>query len=443
MEYRIVEIFTSERAKWHGRPLYQAVVEQVNDLKIAARTMVTRGIEGSYENGEMVTGRLEVLSFNLPIRVSIILPARELDPVLSMVQGMVTDDGILAVRDLEVIAHKTRSLLLPRHVRVRAIMTPAPKKVGGSAPLDEVARLLLSSTFTGLPVVDDENRPAGVISQGDLIYKAGMPMRLGLLARAENGRTAAVLAALSARRADEIMTRPAVVIDQDQPVTVAVDLMLTSHVKRLVVIDGTGRLSGILSRVDVFRAGIRASPDWREIQKQSIQVANLRTVAGIKRRDIVTVLPDAPVDEVLRLIDCHDIQRVCVVDQEGRFRGLISDRDLLIAFADRHPGIWDYFAGKLPFTRQHRRQSELLEHLAARTAADVMKTDIVTVTEETPIEEAVRLMLEHAIKRLPVVDGEGRFQGMISRDSLLRAGFASNGTGQVGRGEVGTGGRGR
>ncbi|MDA8116764.1 MAG: DUF190 domain-containing protein [Actinomycetota bacterium] len=428
MEYKIVEIFTSEEAKWDGRPLYQAVVEQVIELRVAARTMVTRGIEGSYENGEIVTGRLEVLSYNLPMRISIILPARELDQVLPIVREMVID-GILAVRDLEVIAHQTKSLPLPRNTRVRTIMTPAPKRVGRGTPLDEVARLLLSSTFTGLPVVDEENRPVGVISQGDLIHKAGMPVRLGLLARAENGRTDAVLAALHAKRAEEIMTRPAVAIAEDQPVTAAVGLMLSNHVKRLLVVDGAGKLTGILSRVDVFRAGLRESPDWGEFQKQSIQVADLRTVADIERRDIVTVLPDAPVDEVLRLIDCHDIQRVCVVDREGKLLGLISDRDLLIAFADRHPGIWDYFAGKLPFTEQHRRQSELLEHLAAKTAADVMKTDIVTVAEETPIEEAVRLMLEHAIKRLPVIDREGKFKGMISRDSLLRAGFASNGTG--------------
>ncbi|MDA8164442.1 MAG: CBS domain-containing protein [Desulfobacteraceae bacterium] len=358
------------------------------------------------------------------MRISIILPAGELGHVLSAVQEMMAD-GIVAVRDLEVVAHKTRGQLLSRSTRVRAIMTPSPKKVGVNTPLDEVARLLLSSTFTGLPVVNEENRPVGVITQGDLIYKAGIPMRLGLLARAENGRTSAVLEALGARRADEIMTRPAVVINQDKPLTEAVNLMLARNVKRLPVVDEVGELTGILSRVDVFRTVVRECPDWRSFQRQSIQVAGLRTVADIERRDVATVLPNTPVDEVVHVIDCHDIQRVCVVDREGRFLGLITDRDLLIGFADRHPGIWDYFAGKIPFTDQHRLQTELREHLAARTAADVMKTKIVTVQEETSIEEAVRLMIEHAIKRLPVVDAEGKFKGMISRDSLLRTGFAS------------------
>ena len=53
------------------------------------------------------------------------------------------------------------------------------------------------------------------------------------------------------------------------------------------------------------------------------------------RRDTPTVFPETPVEEVIRLIDCNDIQRVCVVDKEGYFLGLISDRDLLAAFSDR------------------------------------------------------------------------------------------------------------
>jgi CBS domain-containing protein len=52
-----------------------------------------------------------------------------------------------------------------------------------------------------------------------------------------------------------------------------------------------------------------------------------------------------------------------------------------------------------------------------------MRTGLITVTEETRIEDAIRLMTQHGIKRLPVVDESGVFRGMVSRDSLLRAGL--------------------
>lgn len=423
-QYKKIEIFTSEEARWQGQPLYDAVVQFVHDLKIAARCLVTRGIGGSYESGEIATGRIEVLSYNMPVRITIIAPAVESERILSKAAEMVTD-GIVAVQDLSVISHKTRGLLIPRDTRVRDLMTPAPQRVNLDTSLAEVARLLLSSTFTGLPVVDQENRPVGVISQGDLIYKAGMPMRLGLLAESDREKVSAMLSALEPRQAKEVMTQPAVTIEQDKLVTEAVNLMLTKQVKRLPVVDAAGSLVGILSRVDVFRSIMRESPDWQAFQEQSIAVEDLRFVSDIMRRDTPTVFPDTPVEEVIRLIDSNDIQRVCVVDQAGHFLGLISDRDLLIAFSERHPGIWDYFVSKIPFTERGRRHKHLQRHLELKTAGEVMNKNIITVQEDAPINEAIRLMLDRAIKRLPVVDAQGKYQGMVSRDALLRAGFAS------------------
>jgi CBS domain-containing protein len=419
LQYKKIEIFTSEQARWEGRPLYDAVIQFVHDLKIAARCLVTRGIEGSYETGEIATGRLEVLSYNMPLQITIIAPAVEADKIISRVEVMVTD-GIVAWEDLNVISHKTHGFLIPKATRVRDIMTRQPKKVSTETPLDEVARLLLSSTFTGVPVVDQENRPVGVISQGDLIYKAGLPVRLGLLAESDQQNVSLVLEKLAPKKAKEVMNQPAVTIEQDKLVTDAVNLMLKKQVKRLPVTDADGKLAGILSRLDVFHTILRECPDWRAFQKQQITV-NLRFVSDIMRRDTMTVLPDTPIEEVIRLIDCNDIQRVSVVDNEGRFLGLISDRDLLGAFSNRTAGLWNYLMSRISSPGGER----LGEDLRYKTAGEIMNTKIFTVQEDAPIDEAIRLMLDKAIKRLPVVDAQGKFKGMISRDALLRAGFIS------------------
>ena len=220
--YKLIEIFTDEEARWQGEPLPSAIIQYIRDLKIAARCLVTRGIAGFYESGEIATSSLEVLSYNMPVWITIILPAYESDRVVAEMSQMVTN-GIVAVQDLDVVSHRTRGLLMPRQTRVREVMVADPKKVYPDTPLDDVARLLLSSTFTGLPVVDAENRPVGVISQSDLIYKAGMPMRLGLLAESERNKVSAVLESLASKKAKEVMTRPAIMIGQDKLVTEAVD----------------------------------------------------------------------------------------------------------------------------------------------------------------------------------------------------------------------------
>ena len=304
-------------------------------------------------------------------------------------------------------------------------MTASPEKVHTSTRLSDVANILLSSTFTGVPVVDEKDRPVGVIAQGDLIYKAKMPLRLGPLIGKDPSKTDEILNALGDKIAGDIMSKPAIIIEQSQPATAAVDLMLEKHVKRLPVVNASGNLVGIVSRLDIFQTIVRECPDWRAFQDKSIDVKNLKYVSDITRSDICTVLPDTPVDEVIQVIDRNDIERVCVVDKEGLFLGMISDRNLLIAFVDRHPGIWDYLTSKIPFTEKGRRHRELQEHLQAKTAAEVMKTQVLTIREDAPLEDAIRLMLERVIKRLPVVDKDGRFKGIISRDSLLRAGFTS------------------
>jgi CBS domain-containing protein len=425
LPYRVIEIFTNEEARWAGKPLSNAIVDYVRRLKIAARCIVTRGIEGSYENGEIAAQNIEVLSFNMPLKIEIVLPSSELDLVLQKIEEMVSE-GIIAVREMEIHAHKTQQRLLPRQIRVKDIMTPSPRKVTASTPLNEVARLLLSSNFTGVPVVDREARPMGIITQGDLVYRAGIPMRLGLLAASEREKLDSVLESLASRKAEEIMSSPAVSIKEDEPATEAVNLMMRRKLKRLPVVNKKGSLTGIVSRLDIFRTIMKESPNWKAFQGGAIEVGHRLLVSDIMRRDTYAVSPETSLEEVIGIIDSNDIQRVAVVDRDGTFLGLISDRDLLTAFADHHPGIWDFFMSKVPFTERGRRQKEVREQLRGRTAAEAMKTDLITVTEDTSLDEAIKLMTEKALKRLPVLDPEGKFKGMISRDALLRTGFGQH-----------------
>lgn len=422
LHYKAIEIFTSEETRWQGKPLSDAIVHFIAGLKAAARCMVTRGTDGCYETGEIATRKLEVLSYNMPLRITIILPAGALDRVLPDIERMVTD-GIVVLHSLDVIIHKTQNRLIPPQIKVRDVMTVNPRTVTPATPLDEVVRILLCSIFTGLPVVDSDHRPVGLISQGDLIYRAGMPLRLCLLAASEESRLKAFLDSMASKTAAEIMTRPAVSIHEDRQLTEAVDLMLQKGLKRLPVVDSGGRLVGIVSRMDLFRTIMKESPDWQTFKKLDIQVENLHSVSDIMRRDTHTVKPDTPLDEVMRIIDSNDIQRVAVVDKEGHYLGLISDEDLLAAFSRHSASLWDYVVSKMSFTEMGRKHKEFLDHLQAGTAGELMSVNHITVLEEAPMEEAIRLMTEHNLKRLPVLDSQGYYRGMVSRESLLRTGF--------------------
>lgn len=416
LEYRLIKIFTSEEVRHHGRPAHEAVIELIRRRRIAARCIVTRGLAGSFENGEVATQKILLLSQNMPIKIEIMLPAGELEPVLPAIQEMITD-GIVIAEPIHVVSYRTSGRLVPRHLRVQDVMTASPETISPTTSVKDVIQLLLSGDFNAIPVVDAGKHPVGIITQGDLLARADMPVRIGLLDQFGQHRLEAYLDMVSHIPAEKVMTRPVVTVEQDKSLADAVNLMLKHNFKRLPVIDKSGAIVGILARVDIFRAISRETPEWKAFHAQNVDVANLRLVRDIMRRDTHTVAPEAPVEQVIRMIGTNDIQRVAVVDAGGKLLGIISDRDLLAAFSDSRESIWHYLAGR----RTHSVSGQVL----GRTAADIMRKDLVTIQEDTTVDGAIRLMTDKSLKRLPVVDAEGRFKGMISRDSLLRTGLVS------------------
>ncbi|MFD1831365.1 CBS domain-containing protein [Streptomyces desertarenae] len=101
----------------------------------------------------------------------------------------------------------------------------------------------------------------------------------------------------------------------------------------------------------------------------------------IMTADPTTVTPQTPIVEVARLMREEDIGEVLIAEGD-HLRGLVTDRDLVVrAMADARD-------------------------VESTTAQDVGSTDLVTCSAQDDVSEAVRLMREHALRRLPVLDGD-------------------------------------
>jgi uncharacterized protein len=103
-EGKLLRIFIGESDRWHGKPLYQAIVERVRQEGLAGAT-VLRGIEGFGADSRLHTARILRLSEDLPIVVEIVDSAEQIERILPVLDEMV-GEGMVTVERVEVIAYR-------------------------------------------------------------------------------------------------------------------------------------------------------------------------------------------------------------------------------------------------------------------------------------------------------------------------------------------------
>jgi CBS domain-containing protein len=138
--------------------------------------------------------------------------------------------------------------------------------------------------------------------------------------------------------------------------------------------------------------------------------------ADVMTHRAVTVRYDASVAEAARLMLQYQISGLPVVDDTGRLSGIVTEGDFL-----RHidAGAEQQRPRLLEFLLSPARLAGKYAHSHGRKVDEVMTRQVITVSEETPLDEIVRLMERHRIKRLPVVR-DSRVIGIVSRANLLR-----------------------
>ncbi|MGW2270162.1 CBS domain-containing protein [Streptomyces yangpuensis] len=160
-----------------------------------------------------------------------------------------------------------------KHIKVGDLMTDEVVAVVSATSFKDVAKLLAQHDISGLPVVDDEDRVVGVVSESDLLVRRGTPVA-----------PHSVASPLAEVTAGEVMSTPAVTVHAEETAADAARLMTRRNVERLPVVDEEDRLVGIVTRRDLLRLFLR--PD-AEIRRRVIDDV-LRDVFDV-RADAVEV----------------------------------------------------------------------------------------------------------------------------------------------------------
>ena len=103
-EGKLLRVFVGESDRWHGKPLYQAIVERVRQEGLAGAT-VLRGIEGFGADSRLHTSRILRLSEDLPVVIEIVDTAERIDALLPLLDEMV-EDGLVTIEAVHIVSYR-------------------------------------------------------------------------------------------------------------------------------------------------------------------------------------------------------------------------------------------------------------------------------------------------------------------------------------------------
>ncbi|MFF0473994.1 CBS domain-containing protein [Streptomyces sp. NPDC004284] len=206
-----------------------------------------------------------------------------------------------------------------KHMKIGGLMTGDVVSAVPTTSFREIAKLLAEHDISGVPVLDEDDRVVGVVSESDLLARHGLTAR-------------------------GLMTTPAVTVHAEETVADAARLMVRRGVERLPVVDVEERLVGIVTRRDLLCVYLR--PD-AEIRRRI-------------REDVLTDAMDLPGDAV----DVHVLDGVVTVAGRVRRR---SQALALVELAERVDGVVAV-VDQLSFQEDDTRPTSL-----ARTPYDISR----------------------------------------------------------------------
>jgi len=414
-----VTIHVGESDQWNDQPVYLAILEHLRRHGAAGAT-VSRALVGFGAHSRAHLASVVRMSLDIPLVISWIDHpdrVRRLLPRITEIVG----GGLIIVDEVEVHHYAGEREGFPR-INVAEVMTREVITVGPDDPVSEVAEKLLEHEFTALPVIDADRNVVGIVSDTDLLQRAGMKIRMSVKKALEPSARQPFLDRLrqSPLKVHEVMNRPVSTVSPDTSLSTAARLMMDWRINRLPVTDRDGQLIGILGRHDLLRAlalgATRSRPLSPSMQGASVPAAHAgRTLREIMLTQVVTARRETSLSELVgQLVNAVE-RLVVVLDGARHVVGVVTDTDVLRRLEpELRPRLLAWFG-------RARDDDQLLHALGGTTAAEVMSSPVITARDDESPEAALVLAVDHGLKRLPVVDENGELVGLVARRELLGA----------------------
>lgn len=247
--------------------------------------------------------------------------------------------------------------------RIRQIISRDVISVAPDTPVTEAVSIMAKAAISCLVVAEDK-KPVGIFTERDLV------------------KVATSQTAFADQSISRFMTSPVVTIPGNVSILDAYHAMLTNNIRHHVVVDSGGRILGVMSQSDMGKLlGVEYFLEMRKIEQ-------------IMTFNVVTVHRHLPLCEALSLMGNPGIS--CVVVTDGEFpAGIVTERDavkLVAGGAD----------------------------LINTPVGAVMTSPVLTVPVGTTVHRAAVVMRQEKIRRVVVVDNEGKVEGIVTQSDIIK-----------------------
>ena len=410
-------IYIGEGDRWRGKPLYVALLDILRAHGMAGATVV-RGVAGFGAHSRIHTAAILRLSEDLPLRLEVVDSREKISRALEFIAPMITE-GLITIDEVQVVKYTHRYLHpLPADRPVSDLMT-REVTLTPEMSLAQAWDRMLKNNIKALPVVDANNVVIGMLTDEDILTRASLGQRLAVAERLDAAVLQQELQRLesSSLRVAEVMSKPPITTTPKESLAVAAARMANAGIKRLPVVDESGKIVGVIARLEILE---QVADAQTKVGKKPIPVGAGQIVSDVMQPEIPLVQYNADLAELVNAFVTANTHRLIVVDEQGRPEGLISDADVVSRVQPTHQrGMLDALM---------RKGSVPASSVIAR---ELMSPEVLSVTPNTALTDAIQKMLAAGRKWMIVVDDQGKPLGLLDRQALLVAVTGSAGTSEV------------
>ena len=150
-----------------------------------------------------------------------------------------------------------------------------------------------------------------------------------------------------------------------------------------------------------------------------------KTVADVMTPDPMTVKPQTPLQEAIKILAQKRISGLPVVNEGGQLVGIISESDLMWQETGVEPPPYIMILDSVIYLQNPARYDKELHKALGQTVGEVMSEKPISIKQNQLLREAANLMHDKQVRRLPVLDEGGQVVGILTRGDIVRAMAAS------------------